>query len=164
MNQNQIGKFIAELRKERGLTQTELGSKIGVTNKTISRWENGNYMPDLSLIMPLCIELGISANELLCAQRLSDSEFKMKADDNLLEAIQQIKNLKHEKTIIDFFTGGGTGIVLSCIFSPPSIRKTFSLLIGISMIGIGWYRKAKFDRLILQYLVICNENTSVKTT
>ncbi|MDF2614904.1 MAG: helix-turn-helix domain protein [Clostridia bacterium] len=152
MEQMQIGKFIAELRKEKGVTQAELGQRIGVINKTISRWENGNYMPDISVIPILCVELGISANELLCAQRLQDSEFKMKADDNLVETLNNIKTLKHEKSIIDFLTGTGTGLVISCLFSPDSIRRTISLLVGISMIGIGWYKKAKYDKLIFLYI------------
>ena len=58
MNQNQIGKFIAELRKNKHMTQAELGEKLGVTNKTVSRWENGNYMPDLSLLAQLARDLG----------------------------------------------------------------------------------------------------------
>lgn len=152
MDQRQIGKFIAELRNEKGMTQSELGERIGVTNKTVSRWENGNYMPDISVITMLCVELGVSANELLCAQRLKDSEFKIKADENLMETLGHMKNIKHEKSIIDFFTGAGTGIVVSCLFSPISIRKTFALLVGIILIGIGWYRKAKYDKMILQLL------------
>lgn len=152
MDQRQIGKFIAELRNEKGMTQSELGEKIGVTNKTVSRWENGNYMPDISVITMLCVELGVSANELLCAQRLKDSEFKIKADENLMETLSHMKNIKHEKSIIDFFTGAGTGIVVSCLFSPISIRRTLALLVGIILIGIGWYRKAKYDKMILQLL------------
>ncbi|NNJ32712.1 helix-turn-helix domain-containing protein [Lacrimispora defluvii] len=152
MDQRQIGKFIAELRNEKGMTQSELGERIGVTNKTVSRWENGNYMPDISVITMLCVELGVSANELLCAQRLNDSEFKIKADENLMETLSHMKNIKHEKSIIDFFTGAGTGIVVSCLFSPISIRRTFALLVGIILIGIGWYRKAKYDKMILQLL------------
>lgn len=152
MDQRQIGKFIAELRNEKGMTQSELGERIGVTNKTISRWENGNYMPDISVITMLCVELGVSANELLCAQRLKDSEFKIKADENLMVTLSHMKNIKHEKSIIDFFTGAGTGIVVSCLFSPLSIRRTFALLVGITLIGIGWYRKAKYDKMILKLL------------
>jgi len=152
MDQRQIGKFIAELRNEKGMTQSELGERIGVTNKTVSRWENGNYMPDISVITMLCVELGVSANELLCAQRLKDSEFKIKADENLMETLGHMKNIKHEKSIIDFFTGAGTGIVVSCLFSPISIRRTCALLVGIILIGIGWYRKAKYDKMILQLL------------
>lgn len=152
MEQREIGKFIAELRNEKGMTQSELGERIGVTNKTVSRWENGNYMPDISIITTLCAELGISANELLCAQRIKDSEFKMKADENLMETLNHIKNIKHEKSIIDFLTGAGTGLVISCLFSPLSVRRTVVILVGIAMIGIGWYRKAKYDKMILQLL------------
>ncbi len=152
MDQRQIGKFIAELRNEKNMTQSELGEKLGVTNKTVSRWENGNYMPDISLITTLCTELGISANELLCAQHLKDSEFKMKADENLIETLNKIKNIRHEKSIIDFFTGAGTGIVISCLFSPLSIIRTVVILTGIAMIGIGWYRKAKYDKMVFQLL------------
>ena len=53
MDQVKVGKFIAALRKEQGLTQEALGQRLGVTNKTVSRWENGNYMPDIELLIPL---------------------------------------------------------------------------------------------------------------
>lgn len=52
MDQAKVGKFIAQLRKEQGLTQEALGERLGVTNKTVSRWENGNYMPDIELLIP----------------------------------------------------------------------------------------------------------------
>lgn len=65
MDTKKIGKFISENRKRKGLTQEQLGELLGVTNKTISRWENGNYMPDLSLLIPLSETLNISLNELL---------------------------------------------------------------------------------------------------
>ncbi len=152
MKQVQIGKFIAELRNEKGMTQTELGERIGVTNKTVSRWENGNYMPDLSIIPFLCVELGVSANELLCAQRIEDSEFKVKADDNLMETLHHMKKMKKENSIIDFLIGSGTGIVISCLFSPYSTIRTVVLLVGIAMIGVGWFRKSRYDKKIFQYL------------
>lgn len=65
MNQEKIGNFILELRKEKNMTQQELADKIGVTDKAISKWENGRGMPDLSLMKPLCKELGITINELI---------------------------------------------------------------------------------------------------
>ena len=63
MDQIKIGKFIAALRKEKGLTQEKLGEKLGVTNKTVSRWENGNYMPDVEMLSLLSEEFGVSINE-----------------------------------------------------------------------------------------------------
>ena len=65
MNPVKIGKFIAELRRKNVLTQEALGEKLGVTNKTISRWENGNYMPDIEMIQLLAREFKVSDNALL---------------------------------------------------------------------------------------------------
>ena len=62
MDQERIGKFIAECRKERKLTQLQLAEKLGVTDRSVSKWENGRCMPDLSLMKPLCNELGITIN------------------------------------------------------------------------------------------------------
>ena len=64
MNQEKIGKFIAECRKSKKLTQSDLAEKLGVTNKSISNWENGRSMPDLSLFKPLCELLDISINDI----------------------------------------------------------------------------------------------------
>lgn len=84
MNQVKIGKFIAALRRQSGLTQEKLGEKIGVTNKTISRWENGNYMPDIEMLQLLAKEFDVSINELLAGKRLSDEEFRTNADKNII--------------------------------------------------------------------------------
>ena len=65
MDQKRIGRFIAQLRKEAAMTQEELGSAIGVTNKTISRWENGNYMPDIVLMKELCDVFPITTADVL---------------------------------------------------------------------------------------------------
>lgn len=87
MDQLKIGAFIASLRKEHNLTQEALGEKLGVTNKTISRWENGNYMPDVEMLLKLSEEFTVSINELLTGERLTNEEFKKAADDNLTSAL-----------------------------------------------------------------------------
>lgn len=117
LNQQKIGEFIAELRKEKEMTQAELGEKLGVTNKTISRWENGNYMPDISLMQFLCEELGISINEFLSGERLSDEVFREKADNNIISSLNREKLVRREKRASDFFEGAGTGIFVHLIFS-----------------------------------------------
>lgn len=81
MDQIKIGKFIATLRRQSGLTQEKLGEKIGVTNKTISPWENGNYMPDIEMLQLLAKEFNVSINELLAGQKMSDEEFRKNADE-----------------------------------------------------------------------------------
>ena len=87
MDQKQIGAFIAQLRHEKGLTQQQLGDVLGVTNKTVSRWENGNYMPDLALLKAMSEYFSISLNELLSGRRLTAEEWPAAAEKNLADAI-----------------------------------------------------------------------------
>ena len=101
MDQIKIGKFIAALRKEKGLTQERLGEKLGVTNKTISRWENGNYMPDVEMLSLLSKEFGVSINELVSGERLATEDFKEAADSNLVTALDNSTFTLKEK--IAFF-------------------------------------------------------------
>ena len=72
MDQVKIGKFIAKLRRDAELTQEALGEMIGVTNKTISRWENGNYMPDIEMFQILAETFGVGINELLAGSKAED--------------------------------------------------------------------------------------------
>ena len=101
MDQIKMGKFIAALRKEKGLTQEKLGEKLGVTNKTVSRWENGNYMPDVEMLSLLSEEFGVSINELISGVRLAAEDFKKAADSNLVTALSSSTFTLKEK--IAFF-------------------------------------------------------------
>lgn len=87
MNQIKTGKFIAALRKEKGMTQEQLGERLCVTNKTISRWENGNYMPNVKMMSLLSKEFGVSINEIIVGERLGAEDFKKAADNNLVTAL-----------------------------------------------------------------------------
>jgi Predicted transcriptional regulators len=97
MDQVKIGKFIAELRHEHNLTQESLGEKLGVTNKTISRWENGNYMPDVEMLQALSGEFQVSINELLCGERISEADYREKADENLIALLAEEVFTREEK-------------------------------------------------------------------
>lgn len=85
MDTVQIGKFIAQLRKRENLTQEALGEKLGVTNKTVSRWENGNYLPDIETFQLLSELFGVSINELLAGRKLTDLELREQADKTLVD-------------------------------------------------------------------------------
>ena len=78
MNQEKIGKFIAECRKKKNMTQQELAEKLGVSDRTVGNWENGRNMPDLSLFKPLCKELEITLNELLSGENLTKENYQEK--------------------------------------------------------------------------------------
>lgn len=87
MNQEKTGKFIAELRKEKNMTQIDLADKLGITDRAVSKWENGRGMPDLSLLAPLCEILGVSINELLSGERLDKKDYQEKLEDNIINTI-----------------------------------------------------------------------------
>ena len=95
------GEFIAKLRKEKGLTQEQFGDKMGVTNKTVSRWETGKYLPPADILLLMSELFDVSINELLAGQRLSDDEYKQTADNNLTEALRSSSFTTKDK--IDFF-------------------------------------------------------------
>ena len=83
MNQEKIGKFIAKLRKEKNMTQEQLAEKLGVSNKSISRWENGTTMPDYSLLKDICNELDTNINELMSGEKIEKENYITKAEENL---------------------------------------------------------------------------------
>lgn len=101
MKQERIGKYIAKLRKEKKITQEELAEKLGVSSKSISRWETGRNMPDLSLITPLCKELGTTINELLSGEKLNEEEYQEKLEENIIKTID-FTDRKLEKTRKNF--------------------------------------------------------------
>ncbi len=89
MDTVRIGKFLLELRHERKLTQEQLGERIGVSNRTVSRWENGNYMPPVEMLLELSNFYGVSINEILSGRRLDDTEAKSAADENLKSVLEE---------------------------------------------------------------------------
>lgn len=104
MDQVKIGRFIAELRKEQKITQLELATKIGVTDRAISKWENGRGLPDISLISPLCEALSISIDELLEGERVESSQKLTVAHKNLINILgdREQEKRKTKKLLILF--------------------------------------------------------------
>ena len=85
MDQVRVGKYIASLRKQASLTQEELGEKLGVTNKTVSRWENGNYMPGIEMLQLLSKVFDVGINDLLAGEKIADEDFRQKAEEKIIE-------------------------------------------------------------------------------
>ena len=88
MDMVKMGSFLSELRKEHDLTQAELGERLGVTNKTISRWETGTYMPPVEMLEQLSIMYDLTINELLSGKRLTTEEYKEMAESNIKETLE----------------------------------------------------------------------------
>lgn len=88
MDQEKIGKFISILRKEKKLTQKELATLLGVSDKSVSKWERGICLPDVSLFKTICEVLNITLNEFFAGEKLEEKNYKEKADENLLHALE----------------------------------------------------------------------------
>lgn len=102
MDMVKIGKFLADLRKENNLTQEQLGEEIGVTNKTISRWETGVYLPPVEMLQVLSEKYGVSINEILSGERLDEIKYKEKAEENIKTALEKSSfTIKDKEQFLD---------------------------------------------------------------
>lgn len=98
MEQKKIGEFIAAQRKEKQMTQKQLGEALSISDKAISKWECGKGLPDISIMMPLCELLEINVNELLSGEHLTEDAYSRKAEENMMNLIQETENQKKENT------------------------------------------------------------------
>ena len=158
MNQEKIGKFIAKCRKQRKMTQAELGEKLGVTEKSISNWENGRNMPDLSLFKPLCNELNITINELLSGEKIGMDKYQEKFEENIVNTIDySTKRInKYSKFISLSLIVFGLFISLSAIMIFPSESSWGSIysLFGIIVFMIGIARVINVVKWYIKLLLI----------
>ncbi len=158
MDQEKIGKFIAKCRKENNLTQEQLGEKLGVTSKSISRWENGKTMPDLSLFKPLCKELNITLNDLMSGEKVKEKDYQEKLEENIISTIdysnKKIENRNNFIGLIFVTFGVLISITAVAIFPSESSWGSIYSVLGaiISLIGINKFTKK------LPYLrrLLCN--------
>lgn len=105
MDQIKIGKFIADERKRKGYTQKQLSEKLEISDKTISKWERGNGFPEVSLLLPLCDELEITVNELLSGERVSEENYRKKAEENMVNLVKETQENK-KKIVLSVMIAG----------------------------------------------------------
>ena len=156
MNQEKIGKFILECRKRKNLTQSEMAEKLGVTDKSVSNWENGRNMPDLSLFKPLCELLNISINDLISGEMVAGSAYQEKLEENIINTIDYTNKRVLEKNnligIILVVFGVLLMVTAMSIFPSESSWGSIYSLFGmiVSLVGIlNFMRKLNWVRKIL---------------
>ena len=134
MNQLKIGKFIAECRRQKNLTQMQLSEKLNITDKAISKWERGIAMPDSSIMLELCDILSISVNELLNGERISMEKNEQKNEQLLLDMAKEIE--RKNKTIwtsmwaimIVSITGLIAGLAVAAFLIPEGVWQLVAIL------------------------------------
>lgn len=140
MNQTKTGKFIAAMRKEQSLTQKQLAEQLMISDKTVSKWETGNGMPEVSLMLPLCEALKINVNELLSGEKLTESNYHEKAEENMMELVREKEESKKKiiLSMIVAFTSVVAGVPLvyvAGILEMPVVMR--AVLIGIACLVIA---------------------------
>ena len=136
MDHTDTGKFITKKRKEQNLTQEQLAERLGVSNKTISKWETGKCMPDYSVIELLCKELNTTLAELMNGEE-NEKSIHTYDNEQIVEMLKEIQNLRNMKILlIGFFLilMGGIQLALSQIFGGTDVQDFLSgLMLGISI-------------------------------
>lgn len=137
MNQLATGKFISRKRKEKNYTQEQLAEKLGVSNKTISKWETGKCMPDYSIIKNLCEELQITVAELIDGGEAGEKNIRLYDDEQIVDLLRRIQELEKQKNLVFgilLVVMGGALQALSYSIDGSNIKDFFSgILLGISI-------------------------------
>ena len=136
MNQITIGNFIEKKRKEQNLTQAQLAEKLGVSNKTVSKWENGKCMPDYGVIQLLCTELGVTVSELMDGEEQAQDSIRAYDDEQILDLIKRTQALESQREtlvgIILIVMGMALG-AMSFTLGGSDVKDFFSgLMMGLS--------------------------------
>lgn len=166
MDQEKIGKFISENRKDKNMTQKQLAEQLGVSINAVSKWERGLCLMDMSLLKPLSEILGISVNELLSGERIDNKDIEKKSEENVIKLTELI-NLKTMKygvigmavffmilVFISIYKGTSPAALVSLICAYNSV--TF-----LSRYKIGKDKTDLFTGCIFFIAVICNTFTFV---
>ena len=137
MDQTKIGKFIAECRKQKNLTQMQLAEKLNITDKAISKWERGLSMPDSSIMLELCGILGIPVNDLLSGEVITMDNYNKELEKNLLEVIKQKEQADKQLLSLETFVGYSISIVfISLVFVASFVQMASWLKIVLIAMGL----------------------------
>ena len=137
MNQMATGKFISQKRKEKSLTQEQLAEKLGVSNKTVSKWETGKCMPDYSVVKTLCDELEITVAELMDGEKSEEKSVRTYDEEQIMDLLKKTQNLEKQKELLYGILLIVMGIALQALshtLGGSDVKDFFSgLLLGISI-------------------------------
>ncbi|MGN0656363.1 MAG: helix-turn-helix domain-containing protein [Ruminiclostridium sp.] len=144
MDQIKIGKFISETRKALGITQRQLADALFISDKTVSKWECGKGLPEVSLMLPLCEELHITVNELLTGEKIEETEYKKKAEENMMNLVQENQE-NRKRMALSVICGAITVIavvalvVIAAYIDLPVIARiaVIAVALAVAAVGIG---------------------------
>lgn len=137
VDQIKIGKFIAECRKNKELTQMQLAEKLNITDKAISKWERGLSLPDSSIMLELCDILGITVNDLLSGEVITMENYNKELEKNLLEVIKEKQDADKRLLSLEFFIGPTVSVIfIALIFIASFVEMEDWLRIVLIVMGV----------------------------
>lgn len=144
MDQIKIGKFIAETRKAQKLTQKQLADALSISDKTVSKWECGRGLPEVSFMLPLCGKLNITVNDLLTGERVSEIDYQKKAEENMMNLMKENEENKKRMAlsvicgVITVIAVCALVVISACIEMPLIVRiALIALALITAVVGIG---------------------------
>ena len=158
MDQIKIGRFIAERRKSIGLTQAQLAEKLNITDRAVSKWENGKSLPDSSIMLELCAELGITVNDLLSGEVVTMENNKQEMEKRLIEMVREKEQNDKQLLMLEWVIGILSLIVLfipiiigSYVPIEPEWKRTAIVLSGFIPAIIGFVFAMKIEQVAGYY-------------
>lgn len=142
MDQIKIGKFISETRKAHGITQRQLADALFISDKTVSKWECGKGLPEVSLMLPLCEELHITVNELITGEKIEETEYKKKAEENMMNLVQENQE-NRKRMALSVICGAITVIavvalvVIAAYIDLPVIARAAVIAVALAVAAAG---------------------------
>ena len=150
MDQIRIGKFIAESRKSKNLTQRQLADALSISDKTISKWECGKGLPEVSLMLPLCAALDITVNDLLSGEKVSETDYQKKAEGNMMNLVKENEE-NRKKMALSMITGTITIIavcalvIIASFIDLPAIVRIILIVFSVAVGAAGIAAAAMLD-------------------
>ena len=144
MDQSKIGRFIADARKAQNLTQRQLADRLAISDKTVSKWECGKGLPEVSLMLPLCAALQITVNDLLSGEKVPESDYQKKAEENMMNLMHENAE-NRERMLLSIICGAITVIAVCALVMlasylelPVAVRiLLLALAVFTAVAGIG---------------------------
>ena len=169
MDQIKIGRFIAEKRREQGLTQAQLAEKLSITDRAVSKWENGRTMPDSSLMLDLCKHLKITVNDLLNGEVVSMENYNEKLEKQLLEVIKQKEEADKRLLNLEWFIIIISVLVLivpiliAGFVEMPDWQRVLIMVSGVIPCAVGFAYSMKIEQHAGYYECKCCGHRYVPT-
>lgn len=143
MDQIKIGKFIAQCRKSKNLTQAQLAEKLNITDRAVSKWENGKSMPDSSIMLELCNELGITVNDLLSGEAVTMENYNKEMEKHIIEMTKQKEESDKRLLSLEILIGVLSMVILlgftfiASFLEMPDWLRICLIIAGFAMAIIG---------------------------